>query len=193
MKKILWIDFHYQTDENILKLLLNSMKKKKTNKNYNNNILILLEYTIIFESINESNTNKNATKECRKMTFNSLNIKNTSEMWPIQYYIHFLKMNGLYKLNENISWCNSELILKNYLNRLGYQNLKIKAMIDISSDYEKTLWCWSHRLKQALELKNSSSIPMNFQANTIYLTYLLQTLALFQHQKLKRYQLLLSY
>ncbi|KAG4103387.1 hypothetical protein H8356DRAFT_1304529 [Neocallimastix lanati (nom. inval.)] len=193
MNKLLWIDFQFEKDKNSLKLILNRMVKSKnfkgyTYKNYGEKILILLEYTVIQRSMTDS-IKGNIEKKC-----NIHNIKNFPGSWSIQYYTQFLKENGFFHLNEEIKWDEGELNFKeDLLNYFKNQNLKVERIIDISSDYEKTLWCWTNRLKQALDSNSFFLTEMDYETSSIYFSYLLQTLVLFQEQKLKRYHLLLSF
>ncbi|ORX64633.1 hypothetical protein BCR32DRAFT_306638 [Anaeromyces robustus] len=210
VNKLLWIDFQYQKDKTILIKLLECMKKNKikrfhkklkivnNNNNNNNNkdyysinkkncsdntdnlkLLIFLEFTVI-QKLNQNSFNKYNTIVNHDYPYK------LSKVWSTQQYLQFLEEKNINKLNI-FEYNDINEFIKNLIESLNLPGLIIKEYIDISLDYEKTLWCWCHRLKQALEFN------ISYNLNSIYFSYLLQTIALFQQKKLKRYQILLSY
>jgi len=197
VNKLLWIDFQYQNNKDILKIILNRMKNfnyHMNSKNIQNNHkrLIYLEYTMVKEEEfnNASKTNYNSYKANYS---NTLNDHRIPEVWSLSQYLCFLKAYNIYTINEPIPFDKQ-------LELLDISAVKVKQYIDISSDYEKTLWCWCHRLKQAIESNTKhdlyhNALPPseNDHYGSVYLSFLLQTIALFQQQKLKRYQLIFYY
>lgn len=144
-----------------------------------------MEYTLINEPTFYNLTQKNH--------FFSYFNTNVPEIWSLSQYLQFLREYHLYKLNEYE-------ILHHPLDVLEIPNLQLQEIMDITSDYEKTLWCWCQRLKQAIEsnsknftLDTNPDSSLSYNSNSVYFTFLLQTIGLLQQQKLKRYQLLLSY
>ncbi|OUM61387.1 hypothetical protein PIROE2DRAFT_12589 [Piromyces sp. E2] len=166
------------------------MNSKNIQKNQNHEPLIYLEYTMINEkeyfirtSMNKDDINKTNYSDALHLP----------EVWSLSHYLVFLKGNNLYSVNE-------PLPLDKQLELLNISTTNVHHYKDISSDYEKTLWCWCHRLKQAMESNTKHSTyhhtspPFNENHyGSIYLSFLLQTIALFQQQKLKRFQLIFSY
>ncbi|ORX52998.1 hypothetical protein BCR36DRAFT_582401 [Piromyces finnis] len=153
--------------------------------------LIYLEFTMInneegYATASTSSIDDNAINQ--KKDFNTMiGGKSIPEAWTLSQYLNFLKEYPIYKINEPLSF-HQQLIM------LNVSKTDVKKCIDISLDYEKTLWCWCYRLKQAIDLNTKNdTLDDDDPASSIYLSFLLQTVALFQQQKLKRYQLLFSF